>query len=68
VENRLDALGLREILKGLGIPYSGRSHAALANARLEAEAFSRLIYGRALFKKYEKRAIPASFTEIHRPE
>jgi len=60
VEKRLDALGLGAVLRCVGIRYGAGRHSALENAKLEAEAFSRLILGRALFDEYRTFEVPRS--------
>jgi len=60
VREHLDALGLGEILHYVGIRYGDGRHTAIENAKLEAEAFSRLIHGRALFDEYREFEVPPS--------
>jgi len=69
-ENRENAMGLSRILEFCGIPdkriglkeseveKEGESHNALEDARLEAECFSRLIYGKRLFSEFKRYPIP----------
>ncbi|MDV3278345.1 MAG: 3'-5' exonuclease [Nitrososphaerales archaeon] len=57
-ENGLDALGLSTILRYTGLERRRRRHNALTNAKLEAEALSRLICGKVLFEEYRKYKIP----------
>ena len=53
-----DGLGLDQILAYLGIKVDRTHHNALADAKLEAEAFSRIIYGRPLLEDYHSHPIP----------
>ena len=57
-ERQGDGLGLDQIIEYLGIKADRKLHNALADAKLEAEAFSRIIYGRPLFKEYTQYPIP----------
>ena len=47
-----------EILRYVGLPAEPSPHNALTGAKGEAEAFSRLIYGRWLLPEYEQYEIP----------
>jgi len=58
VEEGLDALGLSAAIRFVGLEYGEGRHSALTNARLAAEAFSRLIYGKALLEEYERYETP----------
>lgn len=51
-----DASGLKldEILTYLGLPTEPKPHTAINGARYEAEAFSRLIYGKNLLPEFEQ--------------
>ena len=60
VEEGLDALSLSAAMGYVGLEYGGGRHSALDNARLAAEAFSRLIYGKGLLKEYQNHEIPPS--------
>lgn len=51
-------LNLNKTLKYVGLPEEPNPHNALTGAKIEAEAFSRLIYGRGLLKEFEKFKIP----------
>lgn len=42
----------------VGIPKEPKPHNALTGAKMEAEAFSRLIYGKNLLKEFSQYAIP----------
>lgn len=46
-------LSVDRILKYTGLPDEPKPHHALVGAKMEAEAFSRLIYGKSLLKEYE---------------
>ena len=47
-----------EILRYVGLPAEPHPHNALVGAKGEAEAFSRLIYGRGLLPEYEEHRVP----------
>ena len=58
-------MGLRNILKLCGIEDTrrghlreGTAHNALEDAKLTAECFSRLMFGKSLFEEYAKFEIP----------
>lgn len=51
------------VAKYVGLPKEPRPHNALTGARIEAEEFSRLIYGKNLLKEYKKFKIPAYLTK-----
>lgn len=42
----------------VGLPEEPKPHNALIGAKMEAEAFSRLIYGKILFKEFQKYPLP----------
>lgn len=42
----------------VGLPKEPRPHNALTGAKMEAESFSRLIYGKSLLKEFETYAVP----------
>lgn len=42
----------------VGLPEEPKPHNALTGAKMEAEAFSRLIYGKILFKEFQKYPLP----------
>ncbi len=68
-------MGLRNILKLCGIEderrsvredkisREGKPHNALEDAKLTAECFSRLVYGKNLFPEYAKFKIPGELTK-----
>jgi DNA polymerase III epsilon subunit-like protein len=54
------------IMKYVGIPPEPKPHRAINGARYEAEALSRLIYGRGMFEEFAGYAIPGYLqNEIH---
>jgi DNA polymerase III epsilon subunit-like protein len=54
------------IMKYVGIPSEPKPHRAINGARYEAEALSRLIYGRVMFEEFAGYAIPDYLiNEIH---
>ncbi len=53
------ALNLEAILEHVGLPIKRKSHNALEDARLEAEAFARFMGGKSLFDEYASFPIPA---------
>lgn len=58
VKEGLDALSLSAAMRFVGLEYGEGRHSALTNARLAAEAFSRLIHGKALLEEYKRYEIP----------
>ncbi len=46
------------ILKYVGLPSQPKPHHALTGAKMEAEAFSRLMYGKNLLNEFKKYPIP----------
>ena len=48
-----------DILDYVGLPAEPKPHNALTGAKMEAEAFSRLIYGKPLLKEFEECPIPS---------
>lgn len=57
-KNNHSALNLDRILEHVGLPTRAQKHNALEDAKLEAEALSRLIYGTHLLKEYSSLSIP----------
>jgi len=57
-DGKRSALDLDGILKFVGLPPEPKPHNALNGAKLEAEAFSRILYGKGLLKEYEKYSLP----------
>jgi len=58
-KNNHSALNLDAILTRVGLPTRAESHNALEDAKLEAEAFSRLLTGKPLLDEYRQFPIPA---------
>ena len=63
-KNQHSDLGLEDILKYVGVNFTREKHNALEDALLEAEALSRLIYGRSLLSKFSDHPIPKNFSAI----
>ncbi|MEK7170507.1 MAG: 3'-5' exonuclease [Patescibacteria group bacterium] len=57
-KNNHSALNLDAILKHVGLPTRTESHNALEDAKLEGEAFSRLISGKPLLDEYRQFSVP----------
>ncbi len=51
-------MGLSNILNLCGIEDKRKAHNALEDVKLMCECFSRLVYGKSLFKEFEKFPIP----------
>ncbi|MBP6886294.1 MAG: 3'-5' exoribonuclease [Candidatus Pacebacteria bacterium] len=47
------------LLEYVGLPSEPRPHNGLVGAKMEAETFSRLLFGRSLLSEYEVYALPA---------
>lgn len=62
LKNNHSALNLEAILEYVGVPTKRKNHNALEDARLEAEAFSRFLYGRSLFSEYADLPIPSDLS------
>lgn len=58
IVNNRTALNLDEILSCVGLPPEPKPHRGLQGAKLEAESFSRIIFGRPLFPEYSDFKIP----------
>ncbi len=56
-KNRTD-LTTDKIFNYVGLPEEPKPHNALVGAKMEAEAISRLVYGKPLLKEFEKYAVP----------
>lgn len=56
-------MGLGNILKLVGMQDNRKAHNALEDARLTAEAFNRLVYGKNLLKEYAEFKIPEYLTK-----
>ena len=51
-------LSLDETLEYIGLPRRTFQHHALTDAKLEAEAFSRIIFGKSLLKEFQSFPVP----------
>jgi len=51
-------MNLDKILNYVGLPDEPRPHNGLCGAKLEAEAFSRLVNDKSLLEEYGKYSIP----------
>ena len=58
-KSEISGQGLDKTLDYVGLASRNGFHNALNDAKLEAEAFSRLIYGKGLFREYSVYAIPS---------
>lgn len=58
IKNGKSDLNTDKILEYVGLPAEPKPHNALIGAKMEAEAFSRLIYGKGLLKEFENYPIP----------
>lgn len=58
MKNKVSALSLDETLKFVGLLEEPKPHNALTGAKMEAEAFSRLIFGKNLLLEYSQFKIP----------
>ena len=58
IKGNISDMGLKNILKFCGIEDKRKSHNALEDAKLTAECFSRIIYGKGLFEEYSGYKIP----------
>lgn len=58
IKNKRTGLITDDILNYVGLPAEPRPHNALTGAKMEAEAFSRLIYAKPLLKEFEKHPVP----------
>lgn len=58
LKNNHSGLNLDRILQYVGLPTRDTKHNALDDAKLEAEAFSRLFYSHPLFEEYKQFLIP----------
>lgn len=54
----ISILSLDKTLKYVGLPPEPKPHHALQGAKLEAEAFSRLIFGKKLLKEFNQYFVP----------
>jgi DNA polymerase III epsilon subunit-like protein len=53
------------VLKYVGMPPEPKPHIALTGAKMEAEAFCRLIKGKYLFKEFEKYSVPDYLNQLN---
>jgi len=58
IKNNKSNLGLTNTLEFVGMKDERGAHNALEDAKLEAECFSRLLYGKGLLPEFEKFPIP----------
>ena len=58
IKDRRTAISLDKILGYVGMPEEPKPHNALTGAKMEAEAFSRLIEGKPLLEEFKKYLIP----------
>jgi DNA polymerase-3 subunit epsilon len=61
IENGRTSLNLDSILAYVGLPKEPKPHNALMGAKLEAEAFSRILYGTNLLPEFAQHPIPDIF-------
>lgn len=59
LKDKKSILNTDSILEYVGLPRRTGSHNALEDAKLEAEAFSRLIHGLNLFTEFSQHTVPA---------
>jgi len=60
-KNKRTALNLDFILKLVGLPEEANPHHALTGAKMEAEAFSRLLFGKNLLAEFAQYPLPEIF-------
>lgn len=60
-KNRHSDLNVDRIAQYVGLPARKGAHNALEDALIEAEALSRLVYGKGLIDSFKKYPLPASF-------
>ena len=58
LKNRMTNIALDVALEYVGLSKEPKLHNALTGAKMEAEAFSRLIYGKNLLKEFSQYSIP----------
>lgn len=58
LKNKRTDLSLKKIFPYVGLPEEPMPHNALTGAKMEAEAFSRLILGKNLLKEFEYHPVP----------
>jgi DNA polymerase III epsilon subunit-like protein len=64
-EHSRTGINLDYILLYVGIPAEPKPHNALTGAKVEAEALSRMLYGKNLLPEFEKYPIPPIFSNSH---
>ncbi len=57
-KNKRSDLNADKIFEYVGLPIEPKPHKAIVGAKMEAEAFSRLIYGKSLLKEFERYPLP----------
>ncbi|MDP3803920.1 MAG: hypothetical protein Q8Q87_00040, partial [Candidatus Omnitrophota bacterium] len=57
-KNNHSALNLDSIIEHVGLPIKRKAHNALEDAKLEGEAFSRLLRGKPLLPEYSRFPVP----------
>ena len=63
-QERKSAMDLTATLEFCGMKDERKKHNALEDVRLEAECFSRLLYGRNIFREYTKFPIPQYLKQL----
>jgi len=58
IENKRSALNSDSIMEYVGLPAEPKPHIAFNGAKWEAEAFSRLLYGKVFFEEFRNYEIP----------
>ncbi|MFH1376504.1 MAG: 3'-5' exonuclease [Candidatus Woesearchaeota archaeon] len=58
IKNNKTNINTNSILNYVGLPDEPDPHNALTGAKMEAEAFSRLIYGKGLLEEFDKYKLP----------
>lgn len=66
ISKRQDGLGLDMTLRYVGLEPRAGFHNALSDAKLEAEALSRLLYGKVLLNEYSRFPLPQYLTQRSR--
>ncbi len=60
-KEEISALGLDKILNYVGLPGEPKPHNALTGAKVEAEALSRIFYGKNLLEDFKEYKVPEIF-------
>ncbi|MBU6389206.1 hypothetical protein KGQ71_01685 [Patescibacteria group bacterium] len=66
-ENRVSTLNSETIMPYVGLPVEPKPHHGLTGAQMEAEAFSRFIYGKNLLSEYASYPLPDYLVNLHTP-